>query len=99
MYNSKKMKTMKKVFFVLAMVAVFGFATSTASAEVVMFDNAEVVLVANDNAEVAEAEVKKEAKVKKADAKKAEAKSETKSEAKAEGCAAKKESGASCGAK
>ncbi|MBN2636394.1 MAG: hypothetical protein JXR61_08990 [Prolixibacteraceae bacterium] len=86
---------MKKVFFVLAMVAVFGFATSTASAEVVTLDNAEVELVANDNAEVADNEVKKEAKAKKADAKKADAKSEAKSE----GCAAKKESGASCGAK
>lgn len=95
MYNSKKMKTMKKVFFVLAMVAVFGFAASTASAEVVKMDNAEVELVANDNAEVAENEAKKEAKAKKADAKKSEAKSEAKSE----GCAAKTESSASCGGK
>ena len=82
---------MKKVLFVLAMVALFGFATSTVSANITTVDDVKVVLVANDAPEGKETEVKKEEA-------KSEKKAEAKSEAKSSGCAAKKE-GASCGGK
>jgi hypothetical protein len=40
---------MKKLLFVLAIVAVYGFSISTASANVVIAEKAEISIVADDN--------------------------------------------------
>jgi BRCT domain type II-containing protein len=63
---------MKKLLFVLAIVAVYGFSISTASANVVIAEKAEISIVADDNiTPEGEKETKKasKAKTQKAEAK------------------------------
>jgi hypothetical protein len=95
---------MKKLFLVLAVVAVYAFSVTAATASVVIAEKAQVTIVADDNnAPEAEKDAKKATKTeaKKADVKKAEAKGaacgETKAEAK-EGCGTA-EKKACCGEK
>jgi hypothetical protein len=60
---------MKKLLFVLAIVAVYGFSISTASANVVIAEKAEISIVADDNiTPEGEKETKKASKAKTAKA-------------------------------
>jgi len=77
---------MKKLLFVLAIVAVYGLSISTASANVLITEKAQVSIVEDANI-TPEGEKEKPA-AKKAKAKKAEAKAEGCSEAKKAECTA-----------
>lgn len=92
---------MKKLLFVLAIVAVYGFSISTASAKVVVAEKAQVSIVADDNITPEgekEKPAAKKAETKKADAKKAETKGEACGEAKKADCSTA-EKKACCGEK
>lgn len=98
---------MKKVFLVLALVAVYGVSIAMSGSSAVIVNNTEVTIVADmDDNKVAMAEVEKEkeakAKTKAKDAK-GEGCATAKSEAKSEGCgektAAKKDCSSSCDGK
>ncbi len=81
---------MKKLLFVLAIVAVYGLSISTASAKVVMAEKAQVSIVADDNiTPEGEKETKKAAKAK-------TSKAETKGEACGD-AGSKAETKAGCG--
>jgi len=110
LYNLK-IKIMKKLFFVLAFVAVYGISMATTGTSVTIIDNVQQTIVANfdDDATIAfEGEKKEEKKAAKTEAKsttetkaKGEGCGEAKSEAKSEGCAgeAKKDCASSCAGK
>lgn len=95
---------MKKVLFVLALVAVCGVSMAMSNTAVITVDNAKLTIVADtdDNSFVAPEGEKEKEKVKTKEAKTKAAKSEgcagTKSEAKSEGCAGEsKKCASACG--
>ena len=83
---------MKKVFLVLAFVAVYGVSMAMTGVNVVTVDNFQTTLVAdvNDNSTDAPAAEKEKEKAKEAKAVKTDAKSEGCGTAKSEGCGGEK---------
>lgn len=102
MYNSKKVKIMKKVLLVLALVAAYGVSMAMSNTTVVSVDETKVTIVADmDDNNVVAPEGEKEKKKAKTKAKDAKAKGKACADAKAEGCSgkAKSDCGSSCGGK
>jgi hypothetical protein len=94
---------MKKVFLVLALVAVYGVSMAMSGSNVITVDNMQTVVVAdmNDNNVVAPEPEKEKASKKEAKAAKSEGCAGEKSAAKSEGCAGEKSAAKSegCGDK
>ncbi len=92
---------MKKVLFILALVAAYGVSVSTASAKVLKVEKAQITVVADtyDSVKDAPEGEKEKAKTKEAKAAKSEGCSGTKAKAKSEGCAGTKAKSEGCASK